>query len=398
MKILSITTQKPDSTGSGVYLAEMVKAFHELGHTQAVIAGIAPSDNPSFPRDVRFEPVYYETDALPFPVLGMSDEMPYTSTRYCDMTPEMVDQLKAAFQGAVTAVIEEFEPDLIICHHLYLMSASIREVVVDIPLVAICHGTDIRQMRKHDLEKDYIAHMVQNLDACFALHDEQAAEIVETYGVEKSKVSVIGTGYDSKLFHDRGRLPASAPGKLRLLYVGKIWEKKGVKSLIRALEYLPYTRDNFELELIGGHSHIEELESIQALAKQSRYSVLFRGKYTPAQVAEAYRRNDVFVLPSFFEGLPLVVIEALACGCKVVITDLPGIRDWIESRIPKASITYVSPPLMKNTDEPLEECLPAFERELAEALVRIASEPLRSASIEDVSWTSLCKELLGKVY
>ena len=42
MKILSISAQKPDSTGSGIYLTELVKAFSKKGHEQAVMAGIGP--------------------------------------------------------------------------------------------------------------------------------------------------------------------------------------------------------------------------------------------------------------------------------------------------------------------------------------------------------------------
>ena len=45
-------------------------------------------------------------------------------------------------------------------------------------------------------------------------------------------------------------------------------------------------------------------------------------------------QSDVFVLPSFYEGLPLVIIEALACGTYVICTDLPGIRNWIDQNLP----------------------------------------------------------------
>ena len=58
MKILSITAQKPHSTGSGVYLTELVKSFAQMGHTQAVIAGVYPDDTIAFPPEVAFFPVY----------------------------------------------------------------------------------------------------------------------------------------------------------------------------------------------------------------------------------------------------------------------------------------------------------------------------------------------------
>ena len=97
MKILSITAQKPHSTGSGVYLTELVNAFDRLGHSQAVIAGICKEDTVHFPDRVSFFPVYYQSASLPFPVAGMSDEMPYESTRYRDMTPEMTGQFCRSF-------------------------------------------------------------------------------------------------------------------------------------------------------------------------------------------------------------------------------------------------------------------------------------------------------------
>ena len=91
MRILSITAQKPNSTGSGVYLTELVKEYALKGHEQAVVAGVYRDDAVEFPRDVRFYPVYFESGKLPYPIVGMSDEMPYRSTRYCDMTPEMTE-------------------------------------------------------------------------------------------------------------------------------------------------------------------------------------------------------------------------------------------------------------------------------------------------------------------
>lgn len=65
MKILSITAQKPHSTGSGVYLTELVNAFDRLGHSQAVIAGICKEDTVHFPDRVSFFPVYYQSASLP---------------------------------------------------------------------------------------------------------------------------------------------------------------------------------------------------------------------------------------------------------------------------------------------------------------------------------------------
>ena len=69
MRILSITAQKPSATGSGVYLTETVRGFKELGHAQAVIAGVTREDKAELPEGTAFYPVYYNSPELPFPVL-----------------------------------------------------------------------------------------------------------------------------------------------------------------------------------------------------------------------------------------------------------------------------------------------------------------------------------------
>lgn len=80
MRILCISAQKPDSTGSGVYLAETVASLAAAGHQVAVIAGIDKDDSPQLAPGVEFVPVRFRTPELPFPVCGMSDVMPYEAT------------------------------------------------------------------------------------------------------------------------------------------------------------------------------------------------------------------------------------------------------------------------------------------------------------------------------
>ena len=66
MKILSITAQKPSSTGSGIYLTELVKEYARQGFCQAVVAGVYKDDPIELPDGVDFYPVYFESEtALP---------------------------------------------------------------------------------------------------------------------------------------------------------------------------------------------------------------------------------------------------------------------------------------------------------------------------------------------
>ena len=96
MKILSVTAQKPDSTGSGIYLTELVRGFKKR-ESPVVIAGVTKADQVCLPEGVSFYPVYFESEQLPYPITGMSDEMPYPSTRYSDLTEEMTEMFRNAF-------------------------------------------------------------------------------------------------------------------------------------------------------------------------------------------------------------------------------------------------------------------------------------------------------------
>jgi glycosyltransferase involved in cell wall biosynthesis len=183
--------------------------------------------------------------------------------------------------------------------------------------------------------------------------------------------------------------------KTRLIFAGKLSEKKGVMSLLRALSHLNNPQD-YELALAGGYGNQAEYDEICRLAEAAPCEVSFLGKLTHQQLAQQMNASDIFILPSFFEGLPLVLIEAMACGTRVICSDLPGIQPWLEKAIPGSGVVFVTPPEMQNEDEPLPESLPIFEKALAEAIVTVMDNPLADQNlVKSVSWDALCGKLIG---
>lgn len=396
MRILNISAQKPDSTGSGTYLAALVREQIETGHRAAVLCGAAPGDTQGeLDRRAAVFAVPFESPELPFPICGMSDVMPYPSTRYRDLTPSMLKAFERAFAAAIDRAVAEFRPDLVLCHHLYLVTALARECVRGVPVVAVCHSTDLRQLRSHALERDRIVSAVRRLDAVFALHAEQAEQISLVCGVDTDRIHVIGTGYDHRVFC-RDASVARQPGSL--VYVGKICFKKGVESLVRAVS-LPID-DGVRpsgLVLVGGRGDDAEYARIERLTAASDVPVTLAGRLDSDELVRAYRSSDVFVLPSFYEGLPLVTIEALACGCKVVATDLPGVRPWMEAMLPGAPVTWVASPRMTDVDTPVAADLPLFERALADAIAQALAAPPSTFEPSAVSWEACLARILKVV-
>ena len=417
MKILSILAQKPSSTGSGIYLTELLKSFHKMGEEQAVVYGVTKEDKlPEF-SGVKAYPVYYESKNLPFPVLGMSDEMPYRSTRYRDLTEEMLESFRFAFLQKIQEAVEEFRPDILLCHHLYLLTALVREAFPNLPIYGFCHNTDLPQMEKHSLKREFIQENIRKLDRIFTPKEAQKKEVIRVYGVDPDKIRNIAVGYNEERFFlpkgdilFRGGIPrrrrVSLPNgevlekgeALDLLFAGKLGEKKGVFSLLRAVEEF-YKEEGkicpLRLFLAGDNGNLEEKEAVYALAQSCSYPIYFLGRLDQEELVKFYQFSDIFTLPSFFDAVPLTVLEALACGNKVVLTDLEGLEDFFKENTPASPVFFVNLPVMQNQDEMREEDTVAFEMKLKESIKKAAEYSYENmVPISFLSWDSICKKIM----
>ena len=398
MRVLSVTAQKPHSTGSGVYLTSLVRAFAAAGHEQAVVAGVYADDTADFPAGVGWYPVVFATPELPFPICGMSDEMPYPSTRYRDMTPHMVAQFKTAFINAVVRAINEFRPDVILVHHLYLLAAILRDAFPEQRIFGLCHGTCLRQLDTNPLCFDEIVGCVARLDGFFCLHRDHAGRVCERFGVSEDAITIIGSGYNSRIFCREADVPPHEG--LRLAYAGKIAEKKGVLSLLRAFNQVTVPEGRLEAVMAGGFNP-RDMPEAQKLAAACRHTVQMPGPLPQPELAKLLNRADVFVLPSFYEGLPLVLAEALACGCRVVCTDLPGVRPWMDANVPGNGICWVDPPKMLDADTPLAESLPTFEVRLAAAIEAACEDAATlgapACNLAALSWDGVAEAIVRRI-
>lgn len=102
-------------------------------------------------------------------------------------------------------------------------------------------------------------------------------------------------------------------------------EAKNFSGILRVVERLRQQRDDFELHVI----HDYDAPEFKAFVKEHHLEdcVIFHGKKTSAEVAEAYQQADFFVLFSNFENLPCVIVEAFASGVPVLSTSVGGIAE-----------------------------------------------------------------------
>jgi len=323
----------------------------------------------------------------------MSDVMPYPSTRYKDLTDNMLEKYKNNFSKVIKKAVKEFRPDIIITHHLWILTSLVRKLNPDIRIIAISHGTGLRQLKKVSKFKNQVLEGCQGLDMVFALNKYQKKQINRLYNIDENKIIVIGAGYDKEIFYESEKIKKNNE-EITIVYAGKLSYAKGVKFLVKAFERLnSKIGENIRLKLLG-EGNGREFEEIKRLVNMSESRIEMPGSVPQQKLGEIFRKSDIFCLPSFYEGLALVVIEALASGLRVVTTDLPGLKNWLGNKINQSEvIEYIELPTLENADIPQKEDLTGFEKRLMMGLEKQIDKSQKNRFFENEKLKSAVRKL-----
>jgi glycosyltransferase involved in cell wall biosynthesis len=375
-------------TGSGVTLDALVRRAASAGWEQHVVVGVpAGEDLPPVgelgPGDVAA--LRFGEGRLDFPVPGMSDVMPYRSTRFSDMTPGQLLAYRDAWRFHLAEVVERFRPDIIHSHHVWIVSSLLKDVAPAVPVVTQCHATGLRQLKLCPHLADEVREGCARNEQFVTLHSGDAREVARQLRVSDERVSVVGAGYRDDIFHAHGRKAVRAP---RVIYVGKYSVAKGLPWLLDSIERLAEKHPGLELHVVGSGAG-EEADALTARMRAMSSVVRLHGLLSQPALADLLRTCRVFVLPSFYEGVPLVVVEALACGCRPVTTDLPGVRGELAPHL-GSSLTRIPVPRLSGVDTPHPEGLPDFVDELCRSIDAALDEPIGSAEgLERFTWSAV---------
>ena len=151
--------------------------------------------------------------------------------------------------------------------------------------------------------------------------------------VKPDKIQVILCGIDTKKFHTKNDDEAfktryHCQGSKVILSVGRLNYQKGFQYLIEAMPAVLQQIPNVKLIIIGEGEQFAYLKQLSKSLGLSE-SVIFTGAIDSTEIPTAYSAADVFVLPSLFECLPLVIIEAQAAGKPVIGTRVGGTPEGI---------------------------------------------------------------------
>ena len=157
--------------------------------------------------------------------------------------------------------------------------------------------------------------LIKKADGIIALTEKMAKEIRSVEDYEK-EIEIIPGGVDTNIFRPLKYRDFSSPEKI-VLYVGRLDSRKGVDILIHAIKLLDR---NIKTRLIVAGEG-KEREKLSQLADSLSIPVNFIGAVPHESLPEIYNSADLFVLPSLYEGHPLVALEAMACGTPTLVSD-----------------------------------------------------------------------------
>jgi glycosyltransferase involved in cell wall biosynthesis len=145
--------------------------------------------------------------------------------------------------------------------------------------------------------------------------------ICSKYHISPAKIEVLHNYINTAIFH-----PTDCEKyENRLIFVGRLEQQKNLFNLIKAV-----SGNNLTLDIYGEGKLRDKLE---ILAKELNAKVNFMGVVPNQQLPQLLNRYRYYILPSFYEGMPKALLEAMACGLVCIGTDVDGINEVIEDGV-----------------------------------------------------------------
>lgn len=168
-------------------------------------------------------------------------------------------------------------------------------------------------------------------DMCLPVSETLAERLVGDFGVKESKVAMLPNGVDVSQFGnakaaDLERFEVK-PGDVVLLFVGRLLCTKDITSLILAIDLL---REKPIKLVIIGHGPWSRTYKEIAIKRGLNGRIVFIENVPYHEISGYYKSCDIFILTSFSEGMPKVVLEAMAAGKPVLGADVEGVRELIK--------------------------------------------------------------------
>jgi glycosyltransferase involved in cell wall biosynthesis len=257
--------------------------------------------------------------------------------------------------GFVNRLFKSLEPKLTLVH---LHTPLPPPIKTSLPIITTVHTPMKIDARYHEILDLYsLAERVQSmvvyppiesrllsLSKLITTVSLSVAKELKEYGLDLSEITVVGNGVDEKTF-----TPVRNKNRTQryILYTGVLRARKGLFDLIECAKHVCKVHPDVKFVICGTGPFLHKLKKeAQRLGVQKQID--FLGYVKRNKLIEIYQNATVHVVPSHYEGLPTVLLEAMSCGLPVVATNVGGNSEVIRSGVNGFLVPAKSPETMAN--------------------------------------------------
>lgn len=334
-----------------------------------VISNMYPApDNPMFGAFIAKQESALRTLGVPFRLVA--------NTQW--RTGGLVNALKYASMLARVSAAALFGGfDAIVGHYLYPTAwfAHVASRLSGKPFVLVVHGTDVRSAQRPDAVAARCRKALPAAALVVCVSEAIEEEVRDELALPASVPTVVvNMGVDRGLFRPvpGARVRLGIPARARvILFAGNFIARKNVETLIPAFARAHEAGRADLLLLAGGDPEGRRAAAEAEVAERGlEDAVRFLGVLPPEELAAAMTAADVFVLPSRFEALGVVLLEAMSCGTPVVASRIGGIPEVV----PRECGRLVAPTDVEGFAEAIGEVIELGKERFAEACERAAAD------------------------
>lgn len=327
LRIVVVTSLYPNSiqTRHGVFVEERLRGLVDSGLVEARVIAPVPwffSKHPRFGRYAQMAAVPRHEERY-----GIAIEHPrYIVVPRVGMTWTPTTMARALVPCLQRLLDTGFDFDLIDAHYVYPDGVAAARLAArfDRPLTITARGTDINHIAEMTTPRRQIQRAGQRAGGLIAV-SQALADGMRQLGLPADRIHTLRNGVDLARFaprdRDQARAELGVDGRVWLC-VGHLIERKGMHIALKALPQAP----DVTLLLVGDGPQEAALRArAERLGVSER--VRFAGAIAHDDLPTYFSAADVLMHAATSEGMPNVVLEALACGCAVIATSVGGIPE-----------------------------------------------------------------------